>query len=60
MGEGGRQKIQQIEIAEQEILSKEKELDSHVKQPAAAEKFRLEKMAEANKQRLILESQVGA
>jgi len=40
---------QQIEIAEQEILRKEKELDSKVHKPAEAEKYRLEKIAEAEK-----------
>ena len=40
---------QQIEIAEQEILRREKELDSKIRKPAEAEKYRLEKIAEANR-----------
>merc|ERR1712223_603314 len=38
---------QNISIQEQEIMRKEKELDSKVKKPAEAEKYRLEKIAEA-------------
>ena len=49
---------QQIEIQEQEILRKERELDSRIRKPAEAEKFRCEKLAEAQKQRIILEAQV--
>lgn len=51
---------QAIQISEQEILRKERELDSHVRKPAEAEKFRLEKIAEANKQKKILEAQAEA
>ena len=40
---------QQIEIQEQEIMRKEKELDSKIKKPAEAEKYRLEKIAEAQR-----------
>ena len=40
---------QQIEIAEQEILRREKEPDSKIRKPAEAEKYRLEKIAEANR-----------
>jgi flotillin len=36
---------QQIEIAEHEIRRKQCELDSKIKKPAEAEKFRLEKLA---------------
>merc|ERR1712107_208861 len=45
---------QNISIQEQEIMRKEKELDSKVKKPAEAEKYRLEKIAEAEKQRKVL------
>ena len=41
---------QEIKIQEQEIVRKERELDSKVKKPAEAEKFKLEKMAEADRQ----------
>lgn len=51
---------QNIAIQEQEIMRREKELDSKVKKPAEAEKFRLEKIAEAEKQRVILEAEADA
>merc|ERR1719295_825742 len=41
---------QHINIQEQEILRREKELDSKVRKPAEAEKFRLETIADAEKQ----------
>jgi len=43
------ERAQNIQIQEQEIIRRERELDSKVRKPAEAEKFRLEKMAEANK-----------
>lgn len=48
---------QQIEIAEQEIMRKERELDSKIRKPAEAEKFRQEKIAEAQKLRVVLEAE---
>jgi len=51
---------QQIAIQEQEILRKEKELDSKVKRPAEAEKYRLGKIAEAEKIRTVLEAEAEA
>merc|ERR1712180_30856 len=54
------ERIQNISIQEQEILRKEKELDSKVKKPAEAEKYRLEKIAEAEKQRIVLEAESEA
>jgi len=51
---------QNISIQEQEIMRREKELDSKVKKPAEAEKFRLEKIAEAEKQRVVLEAEADA
>ena len=44
------ERLQQIQISEQEIFRKEKELDSKIRKPAEAEKYRLEKIAEAQKQ----------
>ncbi|KAL8213049.1 UNVERIFIED_CONTAM: hypothetical protein K2H54_060414, partial [Gekko kuhli] len=41
------ERTQQIQIQEQEIICKERELESKVKKPAEAERFRLEKLAEA-------------
>jgi flotillin len=40
---------QQIHIQEQEIARKERELDATVRKPAEAEKYRLERLAEANR-----------
>jgi len=54
------ERIQNISIQEQEILRKEKELDSKVKKPAEAEKYRLEKIADAEKQRIVLEAEAKA
>ncbi|CAL4082218.1 unnamed protein product, partial [Meganyctiphanes norvegica] len=49
-----------IEVQEQEVLRKEKMLDATVKQPALAEKFKLETLAEANRKQSILESDATA
>ena len=54
------ERAQNISIQEQEILRKEKELDSKVRKPAEAEKFRLEKIAEAERQRVVLEAEAEA
>merc|ERR1719229_1301554 len=51
---------QNIAIQEQEIIRREKELDSKVKKPAEAEKFKLEKLAEADRLRIVLEAEAEA
>merc|ERR1719357_1394008 len=51
---------QNISIQEQEILRKEKELESKIRAPAEAEKYRLEKIAEAEKARTVLEAEAEA
>lgn len=43
------ERTQEIQVQEQEILRKEKELEATIRRPAEAEKYRLEKMAEANR-----------
>jgi flotillin len=43
------ERAQQIQVNEQEITRRERELDATVRKPAEAEKYRLEKLAEANK-----------
>ena len=43
------ERTQEINIQEQEIMRREKELDSSVRRPAEAEKYRLEKIAEATR-----------
>jgi len=53
-------RTRQIELQDQEILRREKELDATVMKPAEAEKYRLEKIAEADKERAILEAEAEA
>merc|ERR1712029_923637 len=48
---------QNIAIQEQEILRREKELDSRVRKPAEAEKYRLEVLSEATKLKTVLEAE---
>lgn len=43
------ERAQQIQVQEQEIVRRERELDATVRKPAEAEKYKLEKLAEANK-----------
>lgn len=43
------ERTQQITLQEQEIIRKEMELEAKVKKPAEAEKYRLEKLAEAQR-----------
>jgi len=54
------ERAQNIAIQEQEIMRREKELDSKVKKPAEAEKYRLEKIADAEKQKVVLEAEAEA
>jgi len=54
------ERAQQINVQEQEIIRRERELDATIRKPAEAEKFRLEKIAEANKSRVVLEAQASA
>ncbi|KAG8127740.1 hypothetical protein E2320_014632, partial [Naja naja] len=41
------ERTQQIQIQEQEMIRKERALEAQVKKPAEAERYRLEKLAEA-------------
>jgi len=54
------ERAQQINVQEQEILRRERELDATVKKPAEAEKYRLIKMAEAQRMKIILEAEAQA
>jgi flotillin len=54
------ERAQQISVQEQEIVRRERELESQVQKPADAEKYRLEKLAEANRNRMVLEAQAHA
>ena len=49
-------RMNQIEIQEQEILRRQRELASRVKAPADAEKYKSEIIADANKKKAILEA----
>ena len=40
---------QQISVQDQEIVRRERELEAQIQKPAEAEKYRLEKLAEANR-----------
>lgn len=43
------ERTQQITLQEQEITRREKELEAKVKKPAEAERYRLERLAEAQR-----------
>lgn len=51
------ERTQEIQVQEQEQIRRERELEATVRRPAEAEKFRLEKLSEANKLRVILEAE---
>lgn len=51
------EKKKQIELQEQEILRKEKELEATVRKPAEAERYRIETLAEAERIRRLTEAQ---
>merc|ERR1711892_780976 len=53
-------RTRQIELQDQEILRREKELEATVMKPAEAEKYRVEKIAQADKERSILEAEAEA
>jgi flotillin len=54
------ERAQQIQVQEQEIIRRERELDATIRKPAEAEKYRLEKLAEANRNRIMFEAQAAA
>lgn len=54
------ERAQNIQVQEQEIIRRERELDATIRKPAEAEKYRLEKLAEANRNRIIYEAQAKA
>nr|CAD7570617.1 unnamed protein product [Timema californicum] len=54
------ERTQEILVQDQEIQRKERELEATIRRPAEAEKFRLEKLAEANGNRVILEAEAEA
>jgi len=54
------ERTRQIELQEQEILRREKELQATVMKPAEAERYKLEKLADAEKQKKVLEAEAEA
>uniref|UniRef100_A0A671YFW9 Flotillin n=1 Tax=Sparus aurata TaxID=8175 RepID=A0A671YFW9_SPAAU len=54
------ERTQQITLQEQEIIRKEMELEAKIKKPAEAEKYRLERLAEAQRLQLIMEAEAEA
>jgi len=54
------ERAQEVQLQNQEIMRREKQLQGTVRQPAEAEKFRLEKIAEATRVRLTLEAEAEA
>ncbi|XP_042235732.1 flotillin-1-like isoform X7 [Homarus americanus] len=54
------ERTQEILIQDQEIQRREKELEATIKQPADSEKFKLEKLAEASRNRSLLEAEAEA
>ncbi|CAL4130486.1 unnamed protein product, partial [Meganyctiphanes norvegica] len=54
------ERAQAIQVQEQEVKRRERELEATVKQPADAEKYKLEKLAEASRIRTVLEAEAEA
>lgn len=54
------ERTQQIAVEELETERQERHLDATVRKPAEAERFRLERIAEANKLRIIAEADAEA
>lgn len=54
------ERTQEIAVQDQEMVRRERELEATVHRPAAAEKYRLERIAEANRNRVILEAEAEA
>lgn len=54
------ERTQEIQVQEQEIARKEKELEATVRRPAEAEKYKLEKLAEAHRNKIIMEAEAEA
>jgi flotillin len=54
------ERAQQINLQNQEIIRRERELDATVRKPAEAEKYKLEKLAHAYQQKVVLEAEAEA
>ncbi|XP_055345424.1 flotillin-1-like [Paramacrobiotus metropolitanus] len=54
------ERTRRIELQEQEIARRQKELEATVLKPAEAERYRVERIAEAQKNRIMLEAEAEA
>lgn len=54
------ERTQAINVQLQEIQRREKELNAQVRKPAEAEKYKVEKIAEANRNKIVLEAEAEA
>jgi len=54
------ERTQDIALQQQEVARRERELEATVKRPADAEKYKMEKIAEAEAQRIILEAEADS
>lgn len=54
------ERTQEIAVQDQELIRRERELEATVNRPAEAEKYRMEKIAEANRNRVVLEAEAEA
>ncbi|XP_050395081.1 flotillin-1 isoform X2 [Patella vulgata] len=54
------ERTQMIQVQDQEIVRRERELEAQVRKPAEAEKYRMEKIAEANRAKIVMEAQAEA
>lgn len=54
------ERTQEIAVQDQEMVRRERELEATVFRPAEAEKYRLEKIAEANRNKVMLEAEAEA
>lgn len=54
------ERTQAINVQLQEIQRREKELNAQVRKPAEAEKYKVEKIAEANRNKVVLEAEAEA
>ena len=53
------ERIKMIEVAEQEVARKKCELESKVLKPAAAEKIKMQVLAEAHHKKSVIEAEGG-
>lgn len=54
------ERSKEIQVQDQEILRREKELMAQIKKPAEAEKYRLETIAQAERNKVVLEAEANA